>query len=206
MLDWPLVVSPRSNKELCRARSAAHPTGHRASTRLITHAKRGSMEHIARWMCRSAAVHSNDTPVRRTRQCIAETLKQCSLSGLACSSAGRGQNIRCPHARGPVCSFSPHPGTSGHAFCSISSSAASTSALWRAQPLRAFIYQRGAARPRGNENGNGNGERSAVMSVLNVAGPGNRAPPRIVPSVESDSGVVTLASLASLSILFRATN
>ena len=133
MLDWPLVVSPRSNKELFRARSAARPTGHRASTRLITHAKRGLTEHMARRTYRSAAVHSNDRPVRRTRQRMAETLKQCSLSGLARSSAGRGQNIRCPHARGPVCSFSPHPGTSGHAFCSIF--------------LQCRIHERSLARP-----------------------------------------------------------
>jgi hypothetical protein len=104
MLDWPLVVSPRSTKELIRARSAFGP-GHRAPTRLITHAKRGFMEHIARLTHRSAAVHSNDSPVRCARQWIAETLKQCSLSGLACSSAARGQNIRCPHARGPVPTF-----------------------------------------------------------------------------------------------------
>jgi len=171
MLDWPLLVSPRSNEELFRARPAACPAGHRASTRLITHANRGFMELIAPPTHRSAAVHSNDRPVRRTRQRIAETLKQCSLWSLARSGAGRGQNIRCPHARGPVCSSSPRPGTSGHAFCC-----------------------------------DGNGERSAVMSVLNVAGPGNRAPPRIVHSVESDSGVVALASLASLSTVCRATN
>src|SRR6185437_15167845 len=75
--------------------------GHRAPTRLITHAKRGFMEHIARLTYRSAAVHINDSPVRCARQRSAETLKQCSLSALARSSAGRGQNIRCSHARGP---------------------------------------------------------------------------------------------------------
>ena len=126
MLDWPLLVSPRSTKSSsARATALEVRQADRAPTRLITHAKRGFMEHIARRTRRSAAVHSNDRPVRETRQRIAETLKQCSLSGLARSSAGRRQNIRCPHARGPVRTFSPHPGTSGHAFCSIPDSAAS---------------------------------------------------------------------------------
>src|SRR5579885_1590234 len=44
--------------ELLYARAAAGPTGgHRAPTRLITHAKRGFQEHIALLTYRSAAVH-----------------------------------------------------------------------------------------------------------------------------------------------------
>src|SRR6185437_4351822 len=74
MLDWPLVVSPPSKEELIRARAAAGPTGHRAPTRLITHAKRGCTEHIERLQCRRAAVHNNDSAVRWTRQRVAETL------------------------------------------------------------------------------------------------------------------------------------
>ena len=49
-------------------------------------------------------------------------------------------------------------------------------------------------------------ERSAVMTVLKVAGPGNRAPPRTVHSVESDWGLITLASLASRTIIHGTTN
>ena len=166
MLDWPRLVSPRSKKELVRARSASGP-GHRVPTRLITHAKRGFMEHIARPMHRSAAVHTPESPVRWPRQRVAETLKQCSLSGPVRSGAGRGQNIRCPHARGHVPTFSPRSGTTGHAFCCDR------------------CMREGGGRAAEQV------ERSAVMIVSNVAGPGNRAPPRTVQSVESDS----LASL-----------
>lgn len=142
MLNWPLLSSPRSNEELFRARSAsrrpssAHPLDNARKTRFL--------EHIARRTYRSAAVHSNDSPVRRVRQRIAETLKQYSLSGSGCSSAARAQNIRCPHAftaslvnRGPVplavrgggpsaCASragarrsAAHPGATGHAFCCV---------------------------------------------------------------------------------------
>ena len=177
MLDWPLVLSPRSKRELCRARSALGP-GRRAPTSLITHAKRGFKEHIARPMHRSAAVHTTERAVRWTRQRIAETLKQCSLSGRVRSSAGRGQNIRCPHARGHAATFSPDPGTTGHAFC-------------------CKRRMRHSGRRAGKRV-----ERSALMTVLNVTGLGHRAPPRTVYSVEPDA----LASSASRSIFHGVTN
>ena len=48
-------------------------------------------------------------------------------------------------------------------------------------------------------------ERSAVMTVLNVAGPGNRAPPRTVHTCIRVGSRIALASLASRFILHRAT-
>src|SRR5579883_2501595 len=87
MLDWPLLVSPRSMiRALPRDRLVRQ--AHGVPTGLITHVKRGLMEHIARLTHRSAAVHSNDSPVRYGRQRVVETLKQCSLCGLLRSSAG----------------------------------------------------------------------------------------------------------------------
>ena len=184
MLDWPLVGLP---------------------TRLITHANRGFMEHIARRTCRSAAVHINDSPVRWTRQRVAESLKQSSLSGLACSSAGRGQNIRCPHARGLVRTFSRHPGTTGHAFCCIRSGAAFTSRNHEDGERCRENLMREDARRWETDMGTEAVERSAVMTVLYVGTGNSSAIPHRARLCISVGSPVALASLASRFILHRAT-